>query len=255
MSGLSNIEENMRLSSSLFSRRQFMRLCGTAATGLTLAGITPAFADSPPPSTGATGPTYDPDGVIRDLLEGNAHFAKGEPTNPRRKPEDFQPLVEGQRPQAVIVSCSDSRVSPEILFDQGIGDLFVIRVAGNVVSGAGTVVKGSIEYAVAELRVPLVVVLGHSQCGAIKTAIKHLDEHEPLPGAINGLVNLIKPAVTRAKGQSGDALENAIKANVQIGVERLRTLDPIIASALKQGTVKIIGAVYDLHSGRVTVLG
>jgi carbonic anhydrase len=243
------------LSSSLFSRRRFMRLCGTAATGLTFAGVKPTFAASPQPSTTETGTTYDPDGVIRDLLEGNEHFINGEPTNPRRKPEDFQALVEGQRPQAVIVSCSDSRVPPEILFDQGIGDLFVIRVAGNVVSGAGTVVKGSIEYGVAELRAPLVVVLGHSQCGAVKAAIKHLDDHDALPGALNGLVNTIKPAVTRAKGQSGDMLDNAIKANVQIGVERLRTLDPIIASALKQGTVKIIGAVYDLHSGRVTVIG
>jgi carbonic anhydrase len=243
------------LFSSLFSRRQFMRLCGTAATGLTLAGVNLVFAASPQPSTGETGTTYDPDGVIRDLLEGNEHFTKGEPTNPRRKPEDFQPLAEGQRPQAAIVSCSDSRVPPEILFDQGIGDLFVIRVAGNAVSGAGSVVKGSIEYAVAELKAPLIVVLGHSQCGAVKAAIKHLDERDPLPGALNALVNNIKPAVIRAKGQSGDLLENAIKANVQIGVERLRTLDPIVARALQQRQIKIIGAVYDLHTGRVTVLG
>ncbi|MBI3798954.1 MAG: carbonic anhydrase, partial [Deltaproteobacteria bacterium] len=100
-----------------------------------------------------------------------------------------------------------------------------------------------------------IVVLGHSQCGAVKAAIKHLNERDPLPGALNSLVNLLKPAVIRAKGQSGDLLENAITANVQIGVERLQTLDPIIAKALKQKQIKIIGAVYDLHSGRVTVIG
>ncbi|MBI3800004.1 MAG: carbonic anhydrase, partial [Deltaproteobacteria bacterium] len=191
----------MTLSSSLFSRRRFRQLFGTAATGLTLAGVKPALAASPQPSTSETGITYDPDGVVQDLLEGNEHFIKGEPSSPRRRPEDFQPLVEGQRPQAVIVSCSDSRVPPEILLDQGIGDLFVIRVAGNVISGAGTVVKGSIEYGVAELKAPVIVVLGHSQCGAVKAAIKHLNERDPLPGALNSLVNLLKPAVIRAKGQ------------------------------------------------------
>ncbi|HEV8716431.1 MAG TPA: carbonic anhydrase [Candidatus Binatia bacterium] len=244
----------MMLCLSPFSRRRFMRLFGTAATGLTLAGFKPASAASPPPATGERGTTYDPDEVLRELLEGNQHFIRGELTHPGRRPEDFQPLAKGQRPRAVIVGCADSRVTPEILFDQGIGDLFVVRVAGNVISGAGAIVEGSIEYAVAELGVPLVVVLGHGQCGAVKAVIKHIDEHDPLPGALDDLVNMIKPAVTRAKGQSGDLLENAVKANVQIGVERLQTLEPVLADFIKQRKVKVVGATYDLHSGRVTVI-
>src|SRR5215204_2826569 len=106
------------------------------------------------------------DEALKDLLEGNERFVAGKTLNPRRSPADFSKLAPAQAPDAVIVGCADSRVPPEILFDQGVGDLFVIRVAGNVVSGAGPTVKGSIAYAVAVLGAPLVVVLGHSQCGA-----------------------------------------------------------------------------------------
>jgi carbonic anhydrase len=195
-----------------------------------------------------------PDEILRKLLEGNKRFMKGETTARRRNPEDFAKLAEGQTPIAVIVGCADSRVPPEILFDQGVGDLFVVRVAGNVISGAGATVKGSIEYAVAELNVSLVMVLGHTQCGAVKAALKHISDEDPLPGAIADLVNTIKPAVVKAKGQVGDRLENAIKANVGIGVERLTSLEPILAGPVKKGHVKVVGGVYDLRSGGVTVI-
>jgi len=164
-------------------------------------------------------------------------------------------LAHGQFPEAVVVSCADSRVSPEILFDVGIGDLFVVRVAGNVVGGAGVSVKGSIEYAIAELNVPLILVLGHSGCGAVKSAIQHIDAKDSLPGAISGLVELIKPAVTMSKGMSGDPLENAVRKNVEIGVERLRGLEPIVAPRVRDGKVKVIGGVYDLHNGAVKLIG
>lgn len=114
----------------------------------------------------------------------------------------------------------------------------MVRVAGNVVSGAGATVKGSIEYAVAELNVSLVMVLGHTQCGAVKAAVKHISAEDMLPGAIAELVNSIKPAVVKAKGQEGDALENAIKTNVGIGVERLSSLEPILAGPVKKGLVR-----------------
>jgi carbonic anhydrase len=145
-------------------------------------------------------------------------------------------------------------VAPELLFDQGVGDLFVVRVAGNVISGAGATIKGSIEYAVAELGVSLVIVLGHSNCGAVKAAVKHIEANDALPGAINDLVSAIKPAVARAKGLKGDALENAIKANVETGVERLKGLEPILAGPVNDGKVKVVGGVYDLRTGRVTVV-
>ena len=148
------------------SRREFVRL---AAMGVSLAATRGYSKDR------------TADEALHDLIRGNERFAKGRPTGPRRRPEDFSALAEGQYPEAVIVSCSDSRVAPEILFDVGVGDIFVIRVAGNMIGGAGVSVKGSIEYAIAELHVPLIVVLGHSGCGALKSAIKHIDAKDRLP--------------------------------------------------------------------------
>jgi carbonic anhydrase len=205
------------------------------------------------PAAGAA--RRDPDVILRSLLDGNRRFASGQTEGPRRKPEEFATLAAGQTPEAIIVGCADSRVAPEILFDQGVGDLFVIRVAGNVVSKAGVVVKGSIEYAVAELGVPLILVLGHTQCGAVKAALQHLDAKDALPGAIAGLVDTIKPAVAAAKGRPGNPLDNAIEANVLAGVARLKALPPIVAPAVKRGTVKVVGGVYDLKSGAVTMIG
>ena len=230
------------------SRRDLLRLAAVTA-GLAVLRTPAAHAASPGPA----GPPADE--VLRRLLEGNHRFVKGEAASPRRSPADFQPLAEGQRPIAVIVGCADSRVPPELLFDQGVGDLFVVRVAGNVVSGTGIPVKGSIEYGVAELRVSLVMVLGHSECGAVKAAIQHINDRDPLPGAIGPLVNSIRPAVVTAKGMPGDQLNNAIRANVGIGVERLRGLQPIVAPAVKRGEVKIVGAVYDLRTGGIALTG
>ena len=175
------------------------------------------------------------DDALHALLDGNARFVRGQPSSPRRSPEEFRVLAEAQYPEAVIVTCADSRVAPEILFDVGVGDIFVVRVAGNVVNGAGVTVKGSIEYAVAELNVPLIMVLGHTGCGAVKAAMKHIDAKDSLPGAIDGLVELIKPAVAQSKGAPGDALENAIRTNVEIGVERLKELQPILEPRVKDG--------------------
>jgi carbonic anhydrase len=192
--------------------------------------------------------------ALRDLLAGNQRFMTGQRLTPRSKPEDFRALAHGQYPEAVVVSCSDSRVPPEILFDVGVGDLFVVRVAGNVVGGAGVALKGSIEFAVAELRVPLILVLGHTGCGAVKAAIQHIKDKDPLPGAINGLVELIKPGVAQSKGAPGDPLENAIRQNVEVGVETLCGLDPILAPRVHDGRLTVAGGVYDLATGAVTLL-
>lgn len=231
------------------SRRTFMLTAGAAAAGLTATVVHERLARADNPST------LTPQTVLRDLLEGNERFVSGRLIGPRRGPADFAAVAENQKPEAVIVSCSDSRVPLEVLFDQGVGDLFVVRVAGNVVEGAGAIVKGSIEYAVAELGVPLIMVLGHSNCGAVKSAVKHLDAKDVLPGAINDLVNLIKPVVARVRNQPGDLLENAIRANVETGVDRLRHLEPVIAPAVRAGKLSIIGATYDLKTGRVRVNG
>ena len=233
------------------SRRQFVARASTLAAMGAFAGTligddTPQHAPVPL--------RMDADQALRTLLEGNARFASGAATSPRRAPADFRQLAEGQNPFAVIVSCADSRVAPEILFDVGLGDIFVVRVAGNVVNEAGAVVKGSIEYAVAELNVPLVMVLGHSGCGAVKEAMQHINGGDPIPGSINDLVELIKPAVTQSKSDPGDPLENAVRRNVFVGVERLKGLPPIIGPRVTDGRDRIVGGVYDLRSGKVAMV-
>lgn len=233
------------------SRRQFVRTAGAAAAAFAISGQTELRAAPPSPRPALPA---DADASLRDLLEGNKRFVAGHLTHPRRSPNDFAAVAAQQRPDAIIVGCADSRVSPEVLFDQGVGDLFVIRVAGNVVYGAGAIVKGSIEYGVAELNVPLIMVLGHSNCGAVKAAVKHIDAHDHLPGAIGQLVNLIEPVVARVRNKPGDLLENAIEANVSTGVERLKTLEPVIAPAVRAGKLAIVGATYDLKTGRVVLV-
>jgi carbonic anhydrase len=236
------------------TRRDFVAGSGLLASSLVIAGSRELGCSVSALGADYSSATRSPEGVLQKLLEGNGRFVRGETSNPRRKPEDFSKLVEGQTPKAVIVGCADSRVPPELLFDQGIGDLFVVRVAGNVVSGAGAIVKGSIEYAVAELNVSLIMVLGHTQCGAVKAAMKHITDQDPLPGAIAELVNAIKPAVIKARDQGGNALDNAIKSNVAVGVERLKSLEPILSASVKEGRVKVVGGVYDLRTGSVAII-
>lgn len=130
----------------------------------------------------------------------------------------------------------------------------MVRVAGNVVDGAGPTVKGSIEFAVAVLGARLIMVLGHSKCGAVKAAIEHIDANDVLPGSIRDLVDLIRPAAAAVRGKSGDKLENATSANVKLGVERLKGLDPIVSKAVNGGEVKVVGTVYELHTGSVKLL-
>jgi carbonic anhydrase len=220
--------------------------CLVGLVSVRVAAAPETAAPAPPARTGA-------DAILRELLAGNERFASGKSINPRRAPEDFRSVAASQNPSAVVITCADSRVPPELLFDEGVGDLFVIRVAGNVVSGAGPAVKGSIEYAVAELNVPLVIVLGHTGCGAVKSAVKHIDAKDSLPGSINELVELVKPAVLEVRGRPGDLVENAIRANVSLGVDKLMKLQPILGPRVKNGRLKIVGGVYDLSTGKVTM--
>lgn len=226
------------------SRREFVMSAGLAAGMLGLPRL----------ASGGPSPALAPDDVLAKLLEGNARFMAGQTSLlTRRRPEDFAALAEGQAPQAIIVACADSRVAPELVFDQGIGDLFVVRVAGNVVSGAGPIVKGSIEFAVAELGARLIMVLGHSACGAVKAATAHVEARDALPGSIGPLVEIIRPAVALAAGRPGDKVENVIRANVEKCVETLKGLDPIVAKFVKAGEVKVVGGVYELSNGKVDV--
>lgn len=239
------------------SRRDFMKISGLAvsvgATGLMLSAPAESVQAAAATHT-RSAPDRDPEKVLAQLLAGNKRFMKGELTHPGRTPADFAALADGQAPLAIIVSCADSRVSPEIAFDQGVGDLFVVRVAGNIISGTGPSLKGSIEFGVAVLGARLIIVLGHSACGAVKAAVEHIDANDTLPGAIRELVDLIRPAAASVRGMPGDKLENAIKANVLQNVERLKTLDPILSEFVKKKELKIVGATYELRTGEVKLL-
>ncbi len=230
------------------SRRQFARRIGLAAGVVSLAHARIARASA------QTAAQRDADAVLARLLEGNKRFVGGQLVHPGRKPEDFAALAEGQAPLAIIIACADSRVAPELVFDQGVGDLFVVRVAGNIVTGAGPTVKGSIEFAAAELGARLILVLGHTACGAVKAAVAHIDANDTLPGSIRDLVELIRPAAAAVRGKPGDKVENAIKANVAQSVERLKSLDPILSPLAKTGELKVVGGVYDLRTGVVKLL-
>ena len=220
------------------SRREFVRAAGVAVG---LAGFSAVRAETP---------KAKPDDILKQLLDGNRRFVAGKLTHPGRSPADFAPLAEGQNPHTIVLGCADSRVPPEIVFDQGVGDLFVVRVAGNMV-GSGPILKGSIEFAVAELGARLIVVLGHTLCGACKAAIKHVEDKDSLPGSIDGVVEYIRPSVRAVAGMPGDKLANVTKANVLAGVERLKGLDPILSKFVKAGEVKVVGGVYDLATGKV----
>jgi carbonic anhydrase len=232
------------------SRRDFVQRVAVA-TGL--AGLSGMSRLS---TLGATDPPArpKPDAVLENLLEGNKRFVEGKLLHPGRAPKDFIGLAEGQAPLAVIVGCADSRVAPELIFDQGIGDLFVVRIAGNLVSGAGPIVKGSIEYAVAELGVRFIMVLGHSGCGACKAAIQHIEASDALPGAIGDLIAPLRTVVQMVADQPGDKLANVITANVKEGVKRLKGLEPILSKFVKSGEMKVLGGTYQLSTGKVEVV-
>ena len=150
------------------SRRNFLVSSGMAVGAVSLVGATPG------PAAVAQDVDRAPAAVLARLVAGNKRFSEGKATQKGRTPADFSALAEGQAPLASILGCADSRVAPELIFDQGVGDLFVVRVAGNVISGTGPFLKGSLEFSVAELGVRLIMVLGHSACGAVKAGIAHI---------------------------------------------------------------------------------
>ena len=189
-------------------------------------------------------PKTGPDAVLVELKTGNEHHAKHKYQHPHETLARQMELVSGQQPQAEILSCSDSRVPPEIVFDQGLGDLFVVRVAGNVVTNTEL---GSLEYGAEHLHIPLLVVLGHESCGAVTAAV---EGGEP-EGHIGSLVDLIKPAVDKTRGNPGDPVVNAVRKNVEMVVEQLRTSTPVLSKLVAEGKLKIVGGVYSLQTGKV----
>ena len=187
------------------------------------------------------------DSHLKKLLDGNKRYVTGNAEHPGQGEERRKEVTAGQKPFAVILGCSDSRIPPEIIFDQGLGDLFVIRVAGNIIDD---VALGSIEYAVDHLNAELVVVLGHEKCGAVTASVQGGEAH----GHIGSILLAIAPAVEKSKAMQGDKVDNAIKANVELVVSQIAGSKPILAEAVEAGKVKVVGAYYNIESGAVEVL-
>ncbi len=198
---------------------------------------------------GDTTPGVSAKEALRRLEQGNARFVSGrlKAVSPDSIAESRQSVAHGQKPFAIIVGCSDSRVGPEVIFDQKVGDIFVVRTAGEVVDPVGL---GSIEYAVAHLGSGLIVVLGHERCGAVGAAVSGGRE----PGHIGAVLKAIEPAVRQTKGQPGDPVDNAVRANALDIAQKLRTSGPILKQAVASGKLRVVAARYDLDSGKVALL-
>ncbi len=189
------------------------------------------------------------DEAMKRLMEGNRRYAANKAVHPNVTESRRLEVAKGQKPFAMILGCVDSRVPPELVFDGGLGDLFVIRTAGQALDEA---VLGSLEFGVAELHIPLLVVLGHEKCGAVKATIETIEKKVLAEAHIRMLVEAIRPAVEKVKGQSGDLLDNAVRANVELIVKRLKS-SPVLAEAVKDGKLKIVGARYALETGVVEI--
>ena len=187
------------------------------------------------------------DDALNRLLEGNHRFTQQQSEYPHQGLKRLQEVAYTQHPYATILSCADSRVPAEIIFDVGIGDLFDIRVAGNIVTPE---VLGSIEYAVLQLNTPLILVLGHERCGAITAAVKG----GKLPGSIGTLVAAIRPGIDLAEGTSDASIEKAVVANVAYQMKAVKRNSPLIAEQVLQNKLKIVGGRYDLDSGKVEII-
>jgi carbonic anhydrase len=244
-----------RLGSYLPGRREALFMIGGGLLGATLGGGVAAYSLHGP---GATARDDSKEVSFRDglslLTAGNARYVAGEPTHPDQSPARMASVSRSQTPFAAILACADSRVPPEVIFDQGLGDLFVVRSAGQVIDHA---VLGSLQYGVEHLETPLLVVLGHSSCGAVTATVEAIEKKSKPSGTdVDVLVEAIRPAVIEAEETGADEsnlLSVSIDINVERIVERLKS-----AAVLKRAStlrkVKIVGGVYSLASGQVTWL-
>ncbi|RAI37657.1 carbonic anhydrase [Rhodoplanes roseus] len=215
--------------------------------GFAATGIASAFAQDAAARPNAIGP----DEALKRLVDGNARYA-GDTMQNRDFSAGRAARAGAQYPIAGLVSCADSRVAPEYAFDQGPGELFVVRLAGNFVDDHGL---ASLEYGVAVLGLPLIMVLGHSNCGAVAATMKVLKEKTKLPGHMPLLIEAIKPAIDLAqKSKAENPLDAAIAENVRYNVRRLTEAKPIVAKAVADGKVKVVGGVYDIATGKVAMV-
>ncbi len=183
---------------------------------------------------------------LTKLIDGNQRYAQDHPEHPNQSTQRRTDLTNGQHPFASVLGCSDSRVPPELVFDQGLGDLFVVRLAGNV---ADQVAIESIDYSITHLGVRLIMVLGHDQCGAVTAAVLGHEE----PGEVGPMLRELRPAVAAARKMSGNRIDNTIRENVILTVRKLSTSTEL-RGMVKSGDLKIVGGIYHLDSGKVEIL-
>ena len=225
-------------------RRKFLALLGAALSLPTLASAAEKGAPPKPQNV------ISPDAALERLMKGNNRYVRG--TMQRHDfAADRAALAKGQNPFASILSCADSRIGPEYAFDAGRGDIFVCRIAGNF---ANPEMIASLEYSVAVLSSPLILVLGHQSCGAVDSTIKQIKNGASFPGHIPSLTEALTPAVQAVENQPGDLLTNAIKKNVVLTVQKLQAAEPILSEAVNQKKLKVVGGVYDLNTGKVELV-
>jgi carbonic anhydrase len=244
------------------SRRSLLLSGGAAALGAgLLGGASPASAAATAtrpatrPAAGAAAaekPAVTPAAALARLFAGNQRFVTGHACHPHQSLADLHALAAGQHPFAVTIGCADSRVPPELLFDQGLGDLFDNRVAGNIVDD---LLLGSIEFAVEEFGSPLIVVLGHERCGAVKATIDAIETGASAPGHIGTIVDALRPIIEPLLDHPGDVVDLAVRANVHAQAAQLTARSELLAEHVHAGDLRIVGARYDLDTGRVTLVG
>lgn len=236
------------------NRRQCLKLMGVGGVGLAAAtgsfGYAPVANAEPEPAQPQVTETLTPDAALQRLIDGNQRFVQQKRQHPHQALKDLTAVAIAQHPFATLLSCADSRVPGEIVFDQGVGDMFDVRVAGNVVTPE---VLGSIEYAAVLLKTPLLMVLGHERCGAVTAAVAG----EVLPGQIGAFVKAIKPALATLKYDSSDQaqrVDQAVVANVKYQIEELKRNSSLLSQLVLERKLKIVGGRYDLDTGKVTLI-
>lgn len=231
------------------SRRELLAGGGLTAAGFALGFATNDLINSWPNQQEPANPPASAADALQFLLQGNQRFVSGlSVVNPNQSTQLRAQLAGGQSPWAIVLGCVDSRVPPELVFDLGLGDIFVARSAGQVIDDA---VMGSIEFGVEEFNsVKLVMVLGHQNCGAVKAAIQTIQANGHAPGKVQKIVDAIKPAMKTAQSQPGDIVDNTVRANVSLEVASLMASD-VISHAVSAGSIGVVGAKYDLTTGRV----